>query len=233
MPPRRTKKLKPAAGNRLLDQLPDDVLKAVTRAARLRTYQPEEELGAPDAPLRQLVFPTTMVCSILTALKSGQRAETVTVGNEGFVGISAILGTRQNEYVVAQTAGDGYEMSASRLKSLVARHKSLQQGMLRFIAYAYHMAKQASVCNAYHTVEQRLARWLLATHDRFMHDEFEMTQEMLSRMVAATRPRVTEAAAKLRADGIIDYQRGRIKIRNRKRLEAAACECYESTRLPV
>jgi CRP-like cAMP-binding protein len=231
---RRTKSPRntPTAGNRLLDRLPAQVRTAVLRTATLRSFRAEEELIKPGTPLRKLLFPTTVVCSILTELRSGQRAETGTVGNEGFVGISAVLGTKTTEYVVAQTPGEGYEVRVAHLEHLFSSHKSLRRAMMRFIGYAYHLAKQTLVCHAYHSVEQRLARCLLAAHDRSAQDEFEMTQEVLSQTVAATRPRVTEAAGRLRAIGVIDYQRGRIRIRNRKRLEATACECYEATRLP-
>jgi CRP-like cAMP-binding protein len=147
------------------------------------------------------------------------------VGSDGFVGIPALLGAEATEYVIAQSAGEGYEISTGRIRSLLDEHKGLHQGLLQYIGHAYQMAKQTTVCNAYHAIEQRLARWLLAMQDRSGKDEFSMTQELLSYMVAATRPRVTEAAAKLRAQGLIDYRRGRVIIKDRKALEARACEC--------
>jgi CRP-like cAMP-binding protein len=213
--------------------LPPNAREAVLGAAQLRGCQVDEELIVPGRPAQLLLFPTTLVCSVLIGLRSGQRADMGTVGNEGFVGIPAVLGTHPTEYVVAQSAGEAYEVSASRIVALLDRYKTLQQGLLQYIGHAYHMAQQATVCNAYHTIEQRLARWLLAMQDRSAKDQFSMTQELLSHMVAATRPRVTEAAAKLRADGVIDYQRGRVTIKDRGRLEARACECYEAIRHPA
>jgi CRP-like cAMP-binding protein len=201
-------------------------------AATLRTFETEEELISFGKPVRNVVFPTTVVCSLLIGLRSGKRAEMGTVGYEGYVGISDILGIGPTEHVVAQTPGDGYEVSPATMRSHFARHKNFQQSVMRFIGHAYHMARQTTACNAFHNVQQRLARWLLTVHDRAPRNEFAMTQEMLSQMVAATRPRVTEAAANLRAEGIIEYQRGRIVIRDRKNLEAKACECYEATLLP-
>lgn len=232
--PRRTKRTPTPSpvGNRLLDQLPPRARATLLRAARLRTYEAEEELITFGTPVRTLVFPTTVVCSLLIGLRSGKRAEMGMVGNEGCVGISALLDIRPTEQVVAQTPGEGYEISTADLRPHFVGHKHFQQAVIRFIGHAYHMARQTTACNAYHNVQQRLARWLLAVHDRARQDHFAMTQEMLSQMVAATRPRVTEAAARLRADGLIDYQRGRIIIRDRKRLEAQACECYQATRLP-
>jgi CRP-like cAMP-binding protein len=234
--PKRTKRVAAtpsSTGNRLLDKLPSGTRQLIARAARLRSYAMEEQLIAPGAAVRGLIFPTTLVCSVLVGLSSGQRAEMGTVGNEGFVGIPALLGTRPTEFVIAQRAGEAYEISAIRIASLIERSRLLQQGLLQYVGHAYHVAKQTTACNAYHTIEQRLARWLLLMQDRTGKDSFPMTQELLSQMVAATRPRVTEAAAKLRADSIIDYHRGRVTIRDRKALQVRACECYEATRHPA
>lgn len=154
------------------------------------------------------------------------------VGSEGFVGIPAILGAKPSEYVIAQGAGQAYEVTAQRITALAEKHATLQHALLQYVGYAYHVAKQTTVCNAYHAIEKRMARWLLSIHDRLAQDRFPMTQELLSHMVAATRPRVTEAAARLRAEGIIDYYRGHLTIKDRKALESRACECYEATRLP-
>lgn len=85
-------------------------------------------------------------------------------------------------------------------------------------------------CNAYHSIVERLARWLLLTQDRIQRDEVLLTHEMLSQMLAATRPRVSLAATKLRKLEIIDYRRGLFRILDRKRLERTACECYEATK---
>ena len=67
-------------------------------------------------------------------------------------------------------------------------------------------------------------------HDRAGSDEFRLTHEALSHMLTATRPRVSQAAARLKADRIIDYRHGVVRILDRERLEAMSCECYRETR---
>jgi CRP-like cAMP-binding protein len=212
--------------------LPAQAREAVLETARLRSYALEEELIVPGRQVKTVAFPTTLVCSVMIGLRSGQRAEMGIVGSEGFIGIPAVLGAKPTEYVIAHCPGEAYELTTQRIVMLSEKHKNLQQALLQYVGYAYHVAKQTTVCNAYHAIEQRLARWLLMIHDRLAQERFPMTQELLSHMVAATRPRVTEAAARLRAEGIIDYQRGRVTIKERKALETRACECYEATRLP-
>jgi CRP-like cAMP-binding protein len=91
-----------------------------------------------------------------------------------------------------------------------------------------HQLAQSALCNRFHTSVQRLARWLLLTADRAGTNRFELTHEFAAQMVGAPRSAVSEAASTLRKKGIIDYRRGVLTIRNAKRLQKVACECYES-----
>src|SRR5437879_11423215 len=88
---------------------------------------------------------------------------------------------------------------------------------------------QSTACNAVHSVEQRLARWLLHAHDRVGRDAFPLTQEFVAMMLGATRPTVTLVAGTLQRAGLITYRRGHLTILDRERLESASCECYRMT----
>jgi CRP-like cAMP-binding protein len=87
---------------------------------------------------------------------------------------------------------------------------------------------QSTACNAVHNVDQRLARWLLMAHDRMETNEFVMTQEFMAMMLGVARPTVTIVAGTLQKAGLITYQRGRIAIVDREKLESASCECYRT-----
>src|SRR5213075_885166 len=98
----------------------------------------------------------------------------------------------------------------------------------------YHLAfvgfiMQSTACNAVHSVEQRLARWLLMARDRMGSDEFPLTQEFVAIMLGASRPTVTLVASTLQKAGLIRYHRGRITIVDGEKLEEASCECYRTT----
>ena len=85
---------------------------------------------------------------------------------------------------------------------------------------------QSVMCGALHTVEQRLSRWPLMTHDRLGTVELDLTQEFIAQMLGVRRPSVTVVAGILQSAGLIRYNRGRVTVVDRKGLEASACECY-------
>jgi Mn-dependent DtxR family transcriptional regulator len=87
---------------------------------------------------------------------------------------------------------------------------------------------QSTACNAVHSVEQRLARWLLMARDRMGTNDFPLTQEFVAMMLGATRPTVTVVAGTLQRAGLITYHRGHVTIVDGEKLEAASCECYRA-----
>src|SRR3954470_2009825 len=106
------------------------------------------------------------------------------------------------------------------------RRPALLQQVLRFTQVLAVQISHTAACNAHHDLQERLARWLLMAHDRAESDALPLTQEFMSMMLAVRRPGVTVAARSLQDTGAIDYERGRILVRDRARLEEASCECY-------
>ena len=96
----------------------------------------------------------------------------------------------------------------------------------RYTLALFTLVAQGSACNRLHTMVERCARWLLLTHDRVGHDEFGLTHQFLSQMLGVRRATVTEAMGALQEAGAVDYQMGRVRVRDRAALEASACECY-------
>ena len=89
---------------------------------------------------------------------------------------------------------------------------------------------QSTACNAVHSVEQRLARWLLMAHDRVGTDEFLLTQEFVAQMLGVRRTSVSLVAGTLQKAGLINYRRGNIHLVDIEQLEQSACECYETVK---
>jgi CRP-like cAMP-binding protein len=181
--------------------------------------------------MSHVYFPTSGMCSIVGVTDEGNVVETATVGNEGMIGIPAFLGLDINpSTVISQVSGKGLRMPAPSFLRAMEQGGPLDKLLRRFVAFSLRYAYQTVVCNAQHSVEERMCRWLLMTHDRVGEDEFVLTQEFLGEMLAVRRQTVSVFAATLQTAGFITYRRGVMRIINREGLEGASCECYEVTR---
>jgi hypothetical protein len=89
---------------------------------------------------------------------------------------------------------------------------------------------QSILCNQRHTIEQRMARWLLTAHDYAGMNQFPLTQQLMSEMLGVHRPAVTIAARALHDGGVVEYRRGVVDIHDLHGLERAACPCYRIVR---
>jgi CRP-like cAMP-binding protein len=108
----------------------------------------------------------------------------------------------------------------------MARRSAFHELTTRYTHAHVGLIMQSTACNAIHTVEQRLARWLLMAHDRVGVDAFPLTQEFVAMMLGVSRPSVTIVAGTLQKDELITYHRGHVMILDREKLELASCECY-------
>ena len=120
-------------------------------------------------------------------------------------------------------------MSAEAFRREMDRRDAFYELLTRYSQALVGFIMQSTACNALHTVEQRLARWLLMAHDRMGKNVFPLTQEFVAMMLGASRPSVTIVAGTLQKAGLITYHRGVLTIVDRERLEAASCECYRRT----
>jgi len=220
-----------ATGNLLLDHLPRPARRLCLEHGERVDVETGDEILHQGELATHAFFPASAICSLTVGLRSGDKAEAAVVGREGLVGISLIRGPGVSAYAaVVHVKGQGYRIPLSLLARLLDRDAELRRAILAYAAFRLNVLGRSVACNAYHSIVERLARWLLLTQDRIRRDEVALTHEMLSQLLAATRPRLSLAAAKLRRLEIIDYRRGSFRIVDRKRLERTACECYEATK---
>jgi CRP-like cAMP-binding protein len=183
-------------------------------------HEPREEI-------EYVYFPYSGVVSLVMVLDGGDMIETSIVGHEGMVGLAVFLGMPSAaSKAVCQVAGDGMRLKAQVLQRERRRGGSLNELLLRYTHAVLAMTAQGAACNRAHSVEERLSRWLLMTHDRVNGDELALTQRFLAMMLGVHRPSVNLAGAALQNAGLIRYTRGRITITDRTGLERASCECY-------
>jgi CRP-like cAMP-binding protein len=160
-------------------------------------------------------------------MKDGKTAEAGIVGNEGFTGTPAAVGlSRSPLQVVVQITGDGFRVEVAALQNILESAPHLQLMLSRYAVIRGMQVAQTSACNRLHSIEQRLARWLLMTQDRVDAESLPITHDFLATMLGTDRPSVSLAAGVLQKKKLIEYARGAVNIVNRKKLEDAACECY-------
>ncbi|MEH2324536.1 MAG: Crp/Fnr family transcriptional regulator [Nostoc sp.] len=218
--------LKPQV-NKLLAALPTSDYERLVPHLKLVSLSTRQVIYEPGEPITQVYFPQHAVVSIVTSMKDGSTVEVGIVSNEGMVGIPVILGgntTTTKAFV--QVAGAGMQMDADVLRTEFNRGGAIQNLLLRYVRGIYTELTQSCACNRLHTLEERLARWLLTVSDRLESEEFPLTQEFIAQMLGVRRSGVTVAASALNRAGMIRYQRGQINILNREDLEATSCECY-------
>jgi CRP-like cAMP-binding protein len=214
--------------NRLLAALPRRDYQGLLAGLGLVTLAYGEVLFEPGEPIRHVYFPNDSLVSLLTTVEGHQALEVGLVGREGMVGISLALGMDVSSVrALVQGTGTAMRMNAARFRREFRKSLPLQGGLYRFIHAKLAQARQTAACNRFHRVEARLTRWLLMTHDRVESDQFLLTQEFLADMLGVRRVAVTKAAGTLQQRKLISYSRGKIRILDRKGLEAASCGCYE------
>lgn len=175
----------------------------------------------------QVYFPHSGMISLVAVMKQGESIETATIGREGAVGAMSALGPRQAfTRAVVQMPGYASQISTLKLQSIVEKSETLGEIIVRYNELLLAQVQQSCACNALHEAEARLCRWLLQSRDRSDSDTVPITQEFLAQMLGVRRTTVTMIASALQEAGLIRYQRGRIEILDRQKMQERACECY-------
>ena len=187
-----------------------------------------EILSQPNQNHKTLYFPTQGIVSLMSVMANNSTTEIALIGKEGMVGTLPFLGEGvSNSQSIVKAQGWAMQIEAKALQEQCDRSNTLQKLLLRYALKLFNQVSQSAACNNHHTVKQRTARWLLMFDDRSDRETLLMTQQLLSQMLGVRRTGITEVAKELQRQKIIDYHRGKIKIINRKALEAVACECYQ------
>jgi CRP-like cAMP-binding protein len=186
-----------------------------------------EVLYEPGKRIRHAYFPSDSVISVLAVAGPGKSAEIAMVGGEGVVGGFAALGIRTSPLqAIVQRSGHALRITPSRLQSELGCNGSWFRDVYRFTHALMNQVAQSAACNRFHTVDARLARWLLTTRDRMQSNHFHLTHRFLALMVGTRRVSITSAAAGLQRRRLITYARGNIQILDGRGLRAISCDCY-------
>jgi CRP-like cAMP-binding protein len=176
-------------------------------------------------------FPHDGVISLVVGLQTGEMIEAVMVGRFGLVGgAAAVDGTIALNQAIVQIAGSGSWLDITALRNAADKSQAVRSMLIRNEQATLAQAQQSAACNAAHTLEARMCRWLLLARDLTGRDEFNLTQEFLAEMLGVRRTSVSLVAGTLQQAGMIQYRRGHMQITDLNALRDAACECYQTVR---
>jgi CRP-like cAMP-binding protein len=216
--------------NRLLSSLKAADCALLRPFISQRTLGSGEVLFEPGDDVAITYFPCSgAMVSLRITSSDGKEVEAATIGREGAVG-GIVSAGKKPAYAraIVQIGGPAYCIPTTRIEDAKCRSPAVHDLFCRYADVLLAQVMQSVACSALHAVEQRCARWLLATHDRVGQTTIPLTQEALADMLGVRRTTISAVAKSLQERGAIRYVRGRVDIISRKRLLQAACECYEA-----
>ncbi|WP_342740377.1 Crp/Fnr family transcriptional regulator [Bradyrhizobium sp. B117] len=216
-------------GNRLLAALPPADFALLAPHLRKVPLEHDAVLVRSGDKIEHIYFPCSGAIAFIMELPNGQTAATAVIGNDGAVGLMTALGpTRSPMTAIVRVAGTALQISPVRFHTALERSTALATAVQILSRALMTQFQHVAACNALHSVEARLARWLLHIHDRTDGgDILPLTQETLSELLGVRRTTVTHVVSALRASRAIkSSRRGQLEI-DRDRLEMIACECYK------
>jgi CRP-like cAMP-binding protein len=217
--------------NKLLSALPDADQARLLGKMRLVSYSGRKVLYELGEPIEHVYFPESAVISLLQMMNDGTSLAIAAIGYEGMLGLPVFIGEKGPvAKAVMQIGGQAYCLSADRFKVELEENSALRRRVEQYThAFVVQIVRSAG-CNLFHSVRQRCAQWLLMIHDRAATDEFPFTHRYLADMLGIQRQTATVTLQRLETAKIIQSGRGKIKMVNRKGLEAVSCECYWSVK---
>lgn len=190
-----------------------------------------EILYRADEEIEEVYFPEEAVVAMVDTTDDRSTIEVGVIGHEGIVGINIFLGGAVTpDRAIVQLPGGAFRMESKALRREVRFGSPLQRLLLDYTRTFLAVISQSVACSQHHGVAQRLARWLLTMGDYAGTREFVMDHQSIAAMLGVRRVGISEAAHLLRADALIEYRRGRIRILDRRELEKRSCECYRFIR---
>lgn len=224
----------PRPTNHLIGSLDRDdyaLLRPYLAETRLKQKVVLQEAGKPIA---HVYFPTSGMISMLATFETGEEIEIAAIGREGAIGTRAgFLPQIAFAQAIVQLPGTALKIEIGRFHEAARKSDAIRNIAACANEVMAVNLQQSAACNALHSLESRLARWLLHSRDRFDRDELPLVHQFLSQMLGTRRTTVSLAAAALQKAGAISYTRGKIKITDHAILEAVSCDCYRMVKRNV
>ena len=221
----------PRSPNQLLASLPPADFELIRPHLRSIELTHQTVLVRAGEPLPHIYFPHAGIISLVTRLIEGEAVEAAMIGRDSVFGASASLdgGIALNEAIV-QLPGTASVLDVAQLRKAAEQSGPFRATLIRHEQALLAQALQSAACNAAHTVEARLSRWLLRARD-LSGDDLPLTQEFLAQMLGVQRSSVSLVANTLQRADLVRYRRGHIRITDLPGLMESSCECYSTVKL--
>ena len=215
--------------NSILAGLPTKELNYVKPHFQHISWRSGEILRDVAAPVDCFYFPQSgMVCTF-AVMDDGRTLALAAIGREGFLGVPAFLGAASAQLrVVVVVQGDALKLSRDQLRRILPVSPHFAAALRRYSSNYLAQVAAIGACHALHSVQQRVACWLLMARDRTGSSSLPLTHESLSEVLGCRRSSVTESLSFLENAGVIRCGRGQISILDHRRLAQQTCECYAS-----
>ena len=216
-----------ALNNQLLGALLPESRKRIDPHLEPVNFKLGEVVCEAGGLLKHAYFPQGSVLSLLTVLENGSAIETANIGREGAFGLFAAMYSRVSfNLCISQLVGHTVRCPIELLQYEFKNSEHVRNLFVSYSETLLSQVQQTVACNAMHSTEERMCRWLLMMHDRAEGEALTYTHEFLAHMLGANRKSVTLAAQSMQTAGLISYRRGTIQVLDRPGLEKASCECY-------
>lgn len=218
----------PQSPNHVLASLSPADFEQVSPYLRLDELVHETVLVEAESKITRIYFPHDGIISLVVRFDSGDAVEVAMVGNDGvFGGGSALDGRISLNTAIVQRPGLTSTIEVADLRKAAEASEPFRALLMRHEQVILAQALQTAGCNASHSLQSRLSRWLLRARDLAGSDVLNFTQEFLGQMLGAQRNSVSVVANTLQKAGLIRYRRGEIKILDLDGLRDSSCECYD------
>jgi CRP-like cAMP-binding protein len=188
-------------------------------------------LQEPEQRIEHVYFIESGMVSLVAMMQDGAGIETATLGREAVLGPLSVLGNHTaGTRAIVQIDATAWRMPVADFRAAVGESPTLRKMALLSCELMLAQIQQTAACNALHTADRRLCRWIVQVRDRIDDDVIRLTHDFLAQMLAVRRPTVSLIAYGLQQAGLIRYQRGKIAILDRAGLERGACECVGALR---
>ncbi len=186
-----------------------------------------------DAVLDAIYFPGAMTVSLEEPAADGGLIEVAVIGAEGMLGWPALLGCRLSPYsaTVSARGGPMLRFAFEPLQSACRRSQSLHQRLLQFVHVIMVQMTCAIASHLQHSLNRRVARWILMRHDRAGGDVLLCQHDHIARCLSVRRASITDQLHLIEGERLIRCSRGRIVVRDREGLEVYAGSAYGQAEL--